>query len=164
LNRPDRRTLVLGLGNTILTDDAIGLLAVREAERQWAGAGGVEFCEASIAGFDLLELLAGFDTVIIVDAIKIGRGAPGTIYSLVPEDLPQSVRLQAIHEIDLATALALGAQLGAAMPDDVVILAVEVVDDLTLGEQPTPVVAAAIPSVAARILAELSHRGLGAPQ
>jgi hydrogenase maturation protease len=158
LNRPDRRTLVLGLGNPILTDDAIGLLAVREAERLWAGAGGVVFREASIAGFDLLELLAGFDAAIIVDAIKIGRGAPGTIYDLAPGDLASSSRLVAAHEIGLGTALALGEQLGAAMPKDVVILAVEIEDDLTLGERPTPAIEAAIPAVAARILEELSRR------
>jgi hydrogenase maturation protease len=158
VSEPPRRTLVLGLGNPVLTDDAIGLLAVREAERLWGGAPGVEFREASIAGFDLLELLAGFDAAIIADAIRTGKAKPGAIHELEPGDLASSSRLVAAHEIGLGTALALGERLGAAMPKDVVILAIEIEDDLTLGERPTPAVAAAIPAVAARILRELAAR------
>jgi len=153
-----RRTLVLGLGNPVLTDDAVGLLAVREAERLSVGTPGATFREASIAGFDLLEMLAGYDVAIIVDAIHTGKAPPGAIHDLTPADLASSSRLVAAHEIGLGTALALGERLGAAMPKDVVILAVEIEDDLTLGEQPTPMVAAAIPAVAARILKELAAR------
>jgi len=153
-----RRTLVLGLGNPVLSDDAIGLLAVREAQRRAGGFPGATFREASIAGFDLLELLAGFDAAIIVDAIKTGAAPPGAIHDLGPADLESSHRLVAAHEIGLGTALALGERLGAAMPKDVVILAVEIEDDLTLCERPTPAVEAAIPAIAARILEELAAR------
>jgi hydrogenase maturation protease len=158
VSAPPRRTLVLGLGNPILTDDAVGLLAVREAERLYGDTAGAVFREASIAGFDLLELLSGFDSAIIVDAIKTGKAPPGSIHDLDAGDLESSSRLVAAHEICLGTALALGARLGIEMPRDVVIVAVEIVDDLTLGERPTAAVEAAVPAVAARILRELAAR------
>jgi hydrogenase maturation protease len=159
------RTLVLGLGNPILGDDGVGILVAREARRRLAGLGGVETREVSFAGLDLVELLAGFDRAVLVDAIKTPCGEPGAIYRLDPEELPTTDRLMATHEIDLITALALGRRMGLSMPRDVVIYAVEVEDDRSFGEALTPIVARAVGPTAARIaaeaLAEPPEGGLG---
>jgi hydrogenase maturation protease len=63
------------------------------------------------------------------------------------------------HDVNLPTALALGRRSGARLPadDQIVIIAVEVVDVETFGEELTEAVAAAVPRAAARVLAVLGR-------
>jgi hydrogenase maturation protease len=148
-------TLILGLGNDILTDDAVGLLVARGVAPRVGPD--VDVREAAVAGFDLVDLLAGYERAIIVDAIKTTAGTPGDIYRLTPADLPRSEgRLAAIHEIGLPAALDLGRLLGHPMPAQVVILAVEIAEDRVFGEQPTPAVAAAVAPAVDAVLRELA--------
>jgi hydrogenase maturation protease len=64
------KTLVLGLGNPILTDDKVGIHVVRAAAGHCSPANGVTFAEASVGGLRLLDLLAGYDRAVMVDAIQ----------------------------------------------------------------------------------------------
>ena len=152
---PRGPVLVLGLGNTLLRDDAIGILVAREIGRILGSSDGVEVREASIAGFDLLDLLSGFSRAFVIDAIKTPGGVPGTLYRLQPQDLPASKRLVAIHEINLPTALVLGRMTELAIPEEVVIYAVEVEDDRTFGEDLSAPVARALQPAAAHVAEEI---------
>lgn len=156
------KTLVLGLGNPILSDDGVGIHIVRALERgRPAGvAPDIVVAEASVGGLRLLELLAGYERVIIVDAIQTPGGHPGEVYRLHINDLHTSLHAGSSHDLSLADALALGRGLGLALPDDeaITIVAVEVEDVLTFGERCTPAVEAAIPLVL-RIIAEEMGEG-----
>lgn len=153
------KTLVLGLGNTILSDDGVGIYVSRAAaERcQWDG---LAFAEASVGGMRLLDVIAGYEQIIIVDAIQTRDGKPGDIYRLHPNDLRASLHSGSTHDLSLPGALALGRGLGLALPDDeaIVIIAIEADDVLTFGEKCTPAVAAAIPCAVEAVLAELAAR------
>jgi len=70
-----RRELVLGLGNELLSDDAVGLLAARRVA-ELAGAR-VDHAEACVATLDLLPVIAGYDRLIVVDAFLSGVEPPG---------------------------------------------------------------------------------------
>ena len=111
------RTLVLGLGNSLPKDDAVGILVAHEVVRPLAGGADIVVREASAAGFGLLELLAGFRRALLIDAIRTPGGKPGTVYRLVPEDQPATERLKATHEMNLPTALAFGRALDLEMPE-----------------------------------------------
>ncbi|HEY3355992.1 MAG TPA: hydrogenase maturation protease [Polyangia bacterium] len=148
-------TLVLGLGNDILTDDAVGLLVARAVAAR--GLPGVIVREAAVAGFDLVDLLEGHARAVIVDAIRTDGGAPGDVYRFTPADLPRPGRLGAVHEIGLLEALELGRALGHAMPGEVVIIGVEARETEVFGEQPTPAVAAAVPVAAQAVLDEIAR-------
>ena len=158
-------TLILGLGNPILTDDGVGILVVREVKAQLlsrtrpAGEAkpGTCFAEASVGGFRLLEVLAGHDRAILVDAIQTPGGTPGAIYRLRVSDLRTSLHSGSTHDLTLTGALTLGRALGMALPTDeaIMIVAVEVADVLTFGEGCTPEVDAAIPE-AVRLVLELA--------
>jgi hydrogenase maturation protease len=180
-------TLVLGLGNPILTDDGVGIHVVRLAARCWqhhsrtartctAGpersrgersqsarperrrGDGITFKEASIGGLRLLDVLEGFDRVILVDAILTRDGVAGETYGLRVSDLQASLHSGSSHDLSLASALALGRGLGMSLPhdDDITIIAIQAQDVLTFGEQCTPAVAQSIPRAAEAILAELN--------
>ena len=148
------KTLILGLGNPILTDDGVGIHVVR-AVAAGARCEGVTFAEASVGGLRLLDTLAGYERVILVDAIQTAEGRPGEIYLLHPSDLRASLHSGSTHDLSLPGALALGRQLGLRLPADeaLTIVAVEVNDVLTFGESCTPAVAAVIPVAVEAVLA-----------
>lgn len=152
----DLRTVVLGLGNPILTDDGVGIHVVRAVAERWTGKD-VRFAEASLGGLRLLDLLAGYDHVILVDAIQTPGGMVGDIYRLQPEDLRQSMHSGSTHDLSLSAALDLGRGLGMDLPTvkSIVILAIEVEDVLSFGEECTPMVAEAIVRAAKMVCQEL---------
>ncbi|HER44077.1 MAG TPA: hydrogenase maturation protease, partial [Candidatus Eisenbacteria bacterium] len=147
------KTIVLGLGNTILSDDGAGIYAARAAREGLAGRADV--VEAELAGFDLIEILEGYGRAIIIDAIDLDGEAPGSVFRLSPDDLRITPRLASFHDIDIVTAVALGKRLGLEMPSEILIYAVQVKDALTLNEGCTPDVEAAIPALAAEICSEV---------
>jgi hydrogenase maturation protease len=149
---PDR-TLVLGMGNPILSDDGFGLV-VAERLRALPLPSGVQVMQSEVAGLRLLELMRGFDKVIIVDALKSGR-TPGDIVRLEGKDFRGGHRYGSAHSIGLATALELGGKLGYQMPAQVVAFAVEAEDVETFGERLSAPVAAACEEVVRLVLAEL---------
>jgi hydrogenase maturation protease len=153
------KTLVLGLGNPILTDDGVGIHIVRAAAAHRSPLNDVTFAEASVGGLRLLDLLAGYDRVILVDAIQNRDGQPGKFYWLDPGDLGPSLHSGCTHDLSLVGALRLGRRLGMNLPGDrdLILLAVEVEDVLTLDESCTPAVARAIPQAAEAMLAELEE-------
>ncbi len=150
------KTLVLGMGNTILCDDGIGIYVVREvAER--CRREDVEFGEASVGGMRILDVVGGYDRVIMVDAIQTPDGEPGEIHRLSPRDFRLSLHAGSSHDLSLPAALALGRGMGLRLPDDddFVIVAVEVEDVLSFAEECTPAVRKAIPRAVDVVLAEL---------
>lgn len=150
-------TLVLGMGNPILSDDGVGLL-VAERVRALPLPDDVEVRVSEIAGLRLLELVRGFTRVIIIDAIKSpaesGR-EPGEVVRYGAADFKGGQRYGSAHSIGLATALELGNNLGYEMPDDVTVFAIEAVDVETFGEELSAPVAAAAERVQALVLEEL---------
>ncbi len=131
-----RRTRVVGLGNTILTDDGVGVYAAREVRRRLDGQlPDVDVVESEVAGFALLELMAGWERVILIDAVTFDGVKPGEVLRIHPQDLHTSLRIRSVHEIDLPTALELGRRLNMGMPDEVLIFAIQAQDCLTLGER-----------------------------
>ena len=158
LQYPIAKTLVLGLGNPILTDDGVGIQVVRAAAARYAPANGVTFAEASVGGLRLLDALTGYERVILVDAIQTRGGQPGNIYRLTASDLPASLHSGSTHDLSLPAALDLGRRLGMKLPgvENLTFLAVEVEDVLTFGESCTPAVAEAIPRVVQLVLDQVS--------
>jgi len=152
------KTLILGLGNPILTDDGVGIHVVRAVAASLPHKD-LAFAEASAGGLRLLDVLAGYNHAILVDAIQTSGGRPGEIYLLHPNDLRASLHSGSTHDLSLPGALTLGRQLGMALPTDdaLVIVAIEAEDVLTFGETCTPAVQAAIPQAVQMIGQVASH-------
>ena len=132
---PRPRTRIIGLGNTILSDDGVGVYAARELARRLEGDPDVDVVESEVAGFALLELMEGFDRIILIDAVSFDGVEPGTVVRVEPGDLRTSLRIRSVHEIDLPTALTLGRELGLGMPETVLIFGIQAKDCWTLGER-----------------------------
>jgi hydrogenase maturation protease len=133
-------TRIIGLGNSILTDDGVGIYAAREVNQRLSEAGidnGVDIVETEVAGFALMELMAGWNKVILIDSIQFDGLEPGTVVRIQPSDLHTSLRLRSVHDIDLPTVLELGRRLGLSMPAEVAVFGIQAKDALTLGESLT---------------------------
>lgn len=135
---------LLCLGNDLLADDAFGF-AVAEQIRGHAPAA-VDVVQTSAAGFRLLDEVLNASRLLVIDTVLTGAAAPGTVYALHEEDL-QAVPGASPHCVGLFETLALGRRLRLPVPEEVVILAVEAADCLTVGGAMHPAVQAAIPGV-----------------
>ncbi len=144
------RTLVLGLGNELLSDDGVGIAAARSVRSALAGRRDVDVVESSLAGVALLDLFLGYDRAIVIDAIRTRRAAPGSVFELSPADL-DPVAAPSPHFTGLPEMLAVARQLRLAFPAEVRILAVEVEDAATIGGGMSVAVREAVPRVAARV-------------
>jgi hydrogenase maturation protease len=152
------RTLVVGLGNPILSDDGVGIYVVRDLATRHV-LPGVDLAEACVGGLRLLDTLSGYKRVVLVDAIQTRDGTPGDIYRLHPNDLESSLHAGCTHDLSLPGALAFGRGIGMTLPDDdnLTIIAVEVDDVLTFREECTLAVREAIPRAIEAVLAELGQ-------
>ncbi|MBE3131971.1 MAG: hydrogenase maturation protease [Acidobacteria bacterium] len=153
-------TVVLGLGNPLLSDDAVGLRVAAALQRllQESPVDGVRVLTSTRAGFELIDLLAGATHAIIVDCLAVPCPVPGAVRRLTLQDFAGSARLIGAHDISVAVAFDLAAALGIRMPETVEIFGVEGVDTQTVSEQLTPEVEAAVASLASELHAHLKQR------
>lgn len=144
-------TLVLGLGNDILSDDAVGLCVAAELPRRLGARYDVEVRQVCEMGLALLDLIVGFREVILVDSIQTGGADVGTLHEFGATDL-RTRRGGSPHFLGVGETLELGRLLGLVMPERVRVLAIEVADPFTLGTDLTPAVAAAVGPAVERLL------------
>ena len=153
------KLLVLGLGNDILADDAIGHLAVHELEPRLAGRADV--VASALHGLALLDLMLGYDAAVVIDATCTGRHPVGEVYEIDPDGL-SPVEVPSPHFAGLPEMVDLARRLELHFPARLRIVAVEVLDLLTVGGVMTPEVARALPELCAlveRIVGELEAEG-----
>ena len=148
------KTLVLGIGNPILSDDGVGIKVAQEVGKKLDNPQ-ITVSETSAAGLSLLDSLIGYDKVIIIDAIQTEKGKAGQIYRMKPEDFSFTKRVSSPHQINLVTALELGKLLNLTMPQEISIFAVEAKDTTSFSEGCTPEVEQAIPEAVKMVLNEL---------
>ena len=145
-----RRVLVLGLGNDILTDDAIGLRVVEAARERLAGEPDIEVKTTTEMGLALRDEIADRECGVLVDSVQTGEASPGKIHEIDSLDLSR-VLTTAPHFLGIGETLALGKTLGLAMPMNVRIIAIEVADPYTLGTKMTPAVEQAVAPATERV-------------
>ncbi len=144
------KILLLGLGNDILTDDAVGLKLVRAVRPRLVALTNVEVRETMEMGLALLDFIVGYRALVLVDSIQTGKAPPGHLHEFDGANL-KMLPGPTPHFLGVGETLALGRKLGMAMPEGVKVFAVEVADPFTLGEEMTPALQAIFPHLADRI-------------
>ena len=142
-------TMVLGVGNSILTDDAVGFRVahlLKEAKPE------LTEMETAEAGLTLLELIDGYERVIIIDSVKTGRNKPGTLYPLTLDQIDPSWGFCSTHGIDIKMAVKLGNELDYKLPTKLSIYGIEVADNRNFGEKCTKAVEKSIPQIVQEII------------
>ncbi|MCF8179694.1 MAG: HyaD/HybD family hydrogenase maturation endopeptidase [Sulfuritalea sp.] len=155
--KPVMRAVVLGIGNTILTDEAAGVRAVEALERGWKLPDNVMAIDGGTSGMEMIEELSDLDFLIVLDVVKTGA-APGTVVKIAGDEIPVFFRNKlSPHQIGLPDVLA-SLELLDTLPKEIVVLGVELIS-LELGMVMTPTVAEKVPVLAAMAAAELEARG-----
>ncbi len=150
-------TVVVGLGNPVRYDDAVGLRTVEAVARLLDAepVPGVRVTTSTRAGFELVDLLAGASRAVIVDCVALPDPEPGRIHRLSLDDVAGSTRLIGAHDVSVGGAFALARATGIPMPEVIDIYAVEVADIDRFEEGLSPDVARAVPRLARRIHRQL---------
>lgn len=152
-DRPGSRTLVLGIGNTLLGDEGVGVAVVEHLRTQGALPADVDLIDGGTGSLVLLEPMHQARRMILVDATADGA-PPGTIQRLVPRfssDFPPSLTA---HDIGLRDLLDSFYLLGDARPD-VVLYAISIDFPQDMRFSLSPAVEASVAAVSARIIEEL---------
>jgi len=147
----DHKTIIIGLGNPILGDDGVGWQVAEEVQ---AIRPSLEVECLAVGGLSLMERLIGYERAIIVDAMHTGHGRNGTVSTLPLIDMPDlsAGHTTAVHDLSFSTALALGRQMGASLPDEITIVAIEADQVYDFSEELSPAVREAIPEAVTAVL------------
>lgn len=156
-----KKTIIIGLGNPILSDDSVGLKVVRELKKAvvdsnlQAPNSELYFAEAYAGGLRLMDELMGYDRAVIIDATVTGKMKPGSVQILPLSSLVSTRNLTCMHDTNISTAIELGRMLGLKLPADITIFGIEAKDVGTFGEELTDDVAGALPIVVEKIFQEI---------
>ena len=151
------KTLVLGIGNSILGDDGVGVHAAQELAEKIKDEN-IDVRDVSIDGLNLLELILGYDKLVVIDAVLTEREKVGEVYRFRPENVYDPSR-SAIspHHFNLATTIEIGKKLfPEEMPGEVIAFAVGTEEATMVTEEMTDRVKDAIPIVVNLVLEELN--------
>lgn len=142
--------IVVGIGNELCADDAVGLAVVRRL-----AAEGMAVVEAGCPGLGLLDIIEGYDRAVLVDAVVSGA-APGTVHAFGLGALPDRALLPlSLHGVNAIDALALGQAVAPErLPREIIIIGVEVADRRPFHPGLSPAVAAAVAEAAALVRKE----------
>lgn len=158
------RTILIGLGNPILGDDAAGWKIVEQVEQRLQRPRhenpetfNIEYL--SIGGLGLMEHLINYDRAIIVDAIFSGKAAPGTISIQMLEDIfdPTSGHTISVHDTSLQDAINLARKIGVRMPKKLIVVGIETDSINNFSEALSTHVEASIPKAVEIVIDLLSH-------
>ena len=115
--------LILGIGNDILSDDAIGPKIVKRLQED-ISSDNISFLTAAAGGLEILEMIKNYQQVLIIDAIKTRDGIPGTIYYLTPDNIKETLHNSSFHHVSFLTAHELAKKLEKPEPNHNDIIAV----------------------------------------
>lgn len=143
--------LVLGVGNSLLTDDGVGLHVLAALQAHGLPEG-MALCDGGTIGLSLLGEVAQAGALIAVDACNM-CAEPGTLRISEGAQMDAALRgtRQTAHEVALADLLD-AARLTGALPERRALVAIQPART-GWGLTPCPPVAAAVPRAVAAILA-----------
>jgi hydrogenase maturation protease len=146
------RTLVLGLGNTLLRDDGVAIRVVRALKEYLSTSSDIEVAESSLSGLALIDTVIGYDKVIILDAIPVEGENVGELREISSNELEEVPLAVSPHFTGIPSLVKVGKKLGYHVPSEIKVFGITVKDPFSFGEELTPEVAAAIPQIVKQVL------------
>lgn len=150
--------LVLGIGNSLMNDDALGVSAVEQLRTRYTFPEGVNVVDGGTLGLDLLPMLEGIKRLLIIDAIDMG-GQPGDLFRLTGEEVPRAFASKlSVHQMGVQDLLAV-AELQGHVPEELVVWGVQP-GSIAMEMRLTPEVAAAMAPLLEGVVRELGEWGV----
>jgi len=145
------QTVVLGIGNVLLTDDGAGVHAVRQLESLSSARPDVAVVDGGTLSFTLAPLIAAAQRLIVIDAAQL-QAPPGTVRAFFNEEFDAFLGCAklTVHEVSLVDLLDI-AKLTEGLPAQRVLLAVQP-EAVEWGDVPSPAVQRALPQIHSRVM------------
>ncbi len=143
-------TLILGLGNILMTDEAVGAEVIRHLEAESGSNTTLRFIDGGTLSFTLAAPIGDCPRLIVVDAAAMGD-APGSVRVFEGEAMDRQLKVHAktVHEVSLSDLMDM-ARLTDTLPDRRALVGIEP-EFIGWGERLTPAVEAAVPVAITRI-------------
>lgn len=155
--RPPISILVLGVGNLVMSDDAVGVVVAQRLRHNYRFADNVEIMDGGTLGLDLLPKLENITNLIMIDAVETGRKA-GTCVRLCGQELPIALETKVSpHQMGLKDLLSVSGLMGH-LPDEMVLIGVQP-GSLEMEIGLTPEVEAMVDTLTGNVLTELEKLG-----
>lgn len=124
MTRPRSGTTVIGLGNPLMGDDGLGVLAAQRLQEEWFLPPEVQVVDGGTWGMNLLPLIEDAEALLLIDAIDQDM-PPGTQMVLARDEIPRALALKlSPHQIDLREVIAL-AELRGTLPERMVAIGLQ---------------------------------------
>ncbi|HXC93512.1 MAG TPA: HyaD/HybD family hydrogenase maturation endopeptidase [Geobacteraceae bacterium] len=154
------RTLLLGIGNILMNDDAAGVLVVQALAEKFNFPEELTLLDGGTLGLDILPYLEGIDRLLVVDAVETGD-PPGTLIRMTGDDIPLALATKVSpHQMGLKDLL-LVADLQGYAPREMVLWGVQP-GSIEMDIELSPEVAQSMGALQERVLEELENWGLKA--
>ncbi len=128
------KTVVVGFGSTALKDDGLPVHLIRHLATD-SRFRDITFLTSPVGGLELIDLISGHSFAVLLDTVKTGKRLPGEVYHFIYPDFHETLHLSSQHDASFEQALELGGKLGFSLPARIHIIAIEIEDNLTLGEE-----------------------------
>ena len=156
--RPAFKTLVLGVGNKLMSDEGVGVHVIERLVEKYRVPEEVQVLDGGTLGLDLLYYLEGIENLLLVDAAETGKEA-GTMIRLEGDDVPAFMSIKiSPHQMGVPDMLA-AAKLKDVYPKRLVLWGIQP-KLITLGLELSPVLAAKVDIVADKLADELRAWGM----
>jgi hydrogenase maturation protease len=119
----ENHVLVAGIGNTLRGDDGIGIHVARALKNRLPDR--FKVTESSTGGLDLLELMAGYHTAVLIDAVQTVDGKPGNVYHYPLQECGDLLHIASFHSLNLSQLAALGNMIMKEKMPEICVLAIE---------------------------------------
>ncbi|MEZ4519320.1 MAG: HyaD/HybD family hydrogenase maturation endopeptidase [Chloroflexota bacterium] len=149
------RKIVLGLGNTLQSDEGLGVYAMQALETALGSQDQVEFVDGGVLGLNLLPLVEEASHLLLLDAADAGEPA-GTVIELRREEIPlySGVKMSQ-HQVTFQEVLGLAA-IREKLPPHLQLIGAQP-EDLTVGVSLSDTITAVIPEIVSRATAVLDE-------
>ena len=118
-------TLVLGIGNSLLSDEGLGIRMLDYLRRHFPELPNVTYLDGGTLSFTLAPWIEEADRLIVIDAAEL-KAAPGTIKVFEGEEMDRfsCKTKRSVHEVSLGDLLAI-AHLTGFLPENRILLAIQ---------------------------------------
>lgn len=149
------KTLVLGIGNTLLSDEGVGVRMLDWLQRHFPALTGLNYLDGGTLSFTLAPYIEEADNLIVIDAAELDA-APGTVQVFAGSEMDRFAgkTKRSVHEVSLGDLLAI-AHLTGAMPANRALVAIQP-QAVDWGDRLSNPVKLALPEAASRVLALLA--------
>jgi hydrogenase maturation protease len=145
-NSSDKKITILGIGNTIFSDEGVGVHVLPLLEEKFRGDSNIEIIEGSTDGMKLLGPVEDTDYLIVIDAINAGKHG-GTIITLEGAEIPAYFGIKmSIHQLGFQEVL-FAAKLRERYPKNIVMIGMQP-SSLELGVDLTELNQSMLPNLA----------------